>query len=395
MKARKRVIQGGTSAGKTYAIIPIIIDKCLKQKHKATVVAETLPAVKEGALDIFKTIMEETGRWIETNWNASNLTYTFGNKSRIQFKSFDSEGKAKVSGKRTILFLNEANHIPFPIADALIIRSTETYIDFNPDNEFWAHTEILPEHNSEFLLITYKDNEGLSKETMEDLMIKRSKAFFNTDLPIEELLKTENIKSEYWCNWWKVYGLGMIGNLQGVVFTNWKQIDNLPPNAKLKGYGMDFGYTNDPTTLTAIYEFEGVEYWDEVIYQTGLLNSDIARICKQLKVNSSVQIISDSAEPKTIQELKNYGLNVKKAEKGKDSVKFGIQTMQELEIRVTSKSINLIKELRSYIWLKDKNGISTNEPIDAFNHCIDGIRYFYLIDKNPKSKLKAPKTRYV
>ena len=363
MKARKKVIQGGTSAGKTYAIIPILIDKALKKERlKITVVAETLPAVKEGALDIFKTIMEETGRWIETNWNASSLTYTFGNKSRIQFKSFDTEGKAKASGKRDILFLNEANHIHFPIADALMIRSIETYIDFNPDNEFWVHTEVLQEHNSEFLLLTYLDNEGLSKETLEDLLIKKKKAE----------------TSDYWANWWKVYGEGQIGNLQGVVFTNWKQIDRIPEDAKLKGYGMDFGFTNDPTTLTAIYEFEGVEYWDEVIYQTQLTNAELSKLMTSRNVSKNVPIFADSAEPKSIQDLKNMGWrNIQGAEKGKDSVMFGIQAIQELDIKVTSSSLNLIKELRSYIWQKDKTGMSTNKPIDAFNHCIDGIRYFY------------------
>lgn len=369
MKARKRVIQGGTSAGKTYAVIPILIDKALKKERlKITVVAETLPAVKEGSLDIFKSVMEDTGRWIDSNWNASTLTYTFGNRTRIQFKSFDTEGKAKASGKRDILFLNEANHIPFHIADALMIRSKETYIDFNPDNEFWVHTEVLPEHNSEFLLLTYKDNEALSPETLEDLLIKKKKAE----------------TSEYWANWWKVYGEGQIGNLQGVVFTNWKQIDRIPEGAKLKGYGMDFGYTNDPTTLTAIYESEGVEYWEEIIYRTQLTNAEISKLMAANNVSKSVPIFADSAEPKSIQELKNMGWNnIKPADKGKDSVMFGIQYIQELDIKVTSNSLNLIKELRSYVWVKDKSGMTKNKPIDSFNHCIDGIRYFYTT-KNKK-----------
>lgn len=215
LKKRIKVVQGGTSSGKTYAIIPILIDRACKENHlKITVVAETLPAVKEGAMDIFKTIMLNTNRWIESNWNASTLTYTFGGtKSRIQFKSFDSEGKAKASGKRDILFLNEANHISFHIADALMIRSKETYIDYNPDNEFWVHNEILTQPNSEFLLLTYYDNEGLPPETLEDLMIKKSKAFHNVSVPDYELFLNGNVKNEYWANWWKVYGLGEIGSL--------------------------------------------------------------------------------------------------------------------------------------------------------------------------------------
>lgn len=377
MKARKKVVQGGTSAGKTYAIIPILIDKALKNpRKKITVVAETLPAVKEGALDIFVNTMYDTDRWIDRNWNASSLTYTFGNKSRIQFKSFDSVGKAKASGKRDILFLNEANTIAFDIADALMIRSKETYIDFNPDNEFWVHKEVIPEPNSEFLLLTYEDNEALPEETLEDLLIKKSKAFHDPYLPNDLLFQEPNIKSAYWANWWKVYGLGQIGNLEGVVFETWNEVETIPPNAKLLGYGMDFGYTNDPTTLTAIYELNNEYYWDEMIYETGMLNSDIARRCKQLGVNGV--IIAESSEPKTIQELKNHGLKIQPAEKGSDSIKFGIHKMQEKPFNVTRRSVNLKTELQKYKWATDRDGKSLNIPVDNFNHSLDGIRYFYI-----------------
>jgi phage terminase large subunit len=356
MKARKRVIQGGTSAGKTYAIIPILIDKALKKgRLKITVVAETLPAVKEGALDIFKTIMEDTGRWIDSNWNASSLTYTFGNKTRVQFKSFDTEGKAKASGKRDILFLNEANHIAFPIADALIIRSIETYIDFNPDNEFWVHTEVLPEHNSEFLLLTYLDNEGLSKETLEDLLIKKKKSE----------------TSSYWANWWRVYGEGQIGSLEGVIFNNWKTIDNIPDEARLIGYGLDFGYSNDPTAIVEVYKYNDQRVLNEICYNKGLSNSQIAKY-----ITTKLPCYCDSAEPKSIAELRMYGINAYGVTKGADSINFGIQIMQEESYLVTSKSLNLVNELRKYAWDKDKKtGAKLNKPIDSFNHIIDSTRY--------------------
>jgi len=376
MTARKKVVQGGTSAGKTYAIIPILIDRALKEPRlKITVVAETLPAVKEGALDIFINTMFDTNRWIDSNWNASSLTYTFKNRTRIQFKSFDTVGKAKASGKRDILFLNEANTVAFVIADALMIRSKETYIDFNPDNEFWVHTEVLPEPNSEFLLLTYEDNEALPEETLEDLLIKKSKAFHNPNLSDDKLFNPENIKNGYWANWWRVYGLGLIGNLEGVIFDSWREVDTIPPNAKLLGYGMDFGYTNDPTTLTAIYEFNNEHYWDELIYETGMLNSDIVRRCKQIGMNGV--IVADSAEPKTIQDLKNGGLKIQEALKGSDSIKFGIDKMQDVVIHITKRSTNLKTELQKYKWATDKDGKSLNVPIDAYNHSIDGIRYFY------------------
>lgn len=372
MTARKKVVQGGTSSGKTYAIIPIIIDKLIKNERlKATVVAETLPAVKEGALDIFKNVMFDTNRWIQDNWNASNLTYTFSNLSRIQFKSFDSVGKAKASGKRDILFLNEANHIDFEIADALMIRSKETWIDFNPDNEFWVHKETLQEPNSEFALINYEDNEALPKETLEDLLIKKDKAFFNTNLPYPDIYQTNNIKSEYWSNWCKVYIYGQIGSLEGVIFNNWQTIDKIPGDARLLGYGLDFGYSNDPTAIIEVYKYNDKRILNEICYLKGLSNAQIAK-----KITTKLPIYCDSAEPKSIAELRSYGLSAYAVTKGADSITFGIQTMQEQEYLLTSHSTNLINEFRKYAWDKDKRtGETLNKPIDDYNHAIDAIRY--------------------
>lgn len=365
MKARKKVIQGSTSSGKTYGIIPILYDKMIATDGlKVTVVAETLPAVKEGALDIFKNFMFEECRWSDACWNASTLTYTRPNRSRIQFKSFDSEGKAKASGKRDILFLNEGNHIPYKIADALMIRSKETWIDFNADAEFWAHTELLKEHNSQFLKLTYLDNEGIPKETLEDLLIKKAKA---------EEEERQGIKGYHW-NWWQVYGLGEIGSLQGVIFNNWTQIPELPKEAKLLGTGLDFGFTNDPTAAIEVYQHDGRYILHERIYQTGLLNSDIAKLLQP----HTATVIADSADPKSIEELRRAGVRIKGATKGTDSIRFGIQLMQEKHWYVTAESLNFIKELRGYVWETDKNGDPTGNPIGKLNHGIDGWRYWCL-----------------
>ena len=369
MKARKRVVQGGTSSGKTYGIIPVIADKCIKNNRlKATIVAETLPAVKEGALDIFKIFMFDTNRWIENHWNASNLTYTFSNGSRIQFKSFDSVGKAKSSGKRDILFLNEANHIPFDIADALMIRSKETWIDFNPDNEFWVHKETLKEHNSEFLLLTYHDNEALPKETLEDLLIKQDKAFFDSS---KEWKDTKNIKSDYWANWCYVYILGEIGSLDGVIFNNWQTIKTIPNEARLLGYGLDFGYSNDPTSIIEVYTYNGQRILNEICYQKELTNSQIAKL-----IPTKMPVYCDSAEPKSIVELKRLGVNSRPVTKGSDSINFGIQIIQEQNYLVTENSRNLITELQRYTWKTDKKtGEKLNQPIEDYNHAIDAFRY--------------------
>lgn len=369
MTARKKVIQGGTSAGKTYGIIPILIDKATKTPRlKITIVAETVPAVKEGAVTIFKDVMFDTNRFINERWNITDREYTFANGSKIQFKAYDSVGKAKASGKRDILFLNEANHIPFEIADALMIRSKETWIDFNPDNEFWVHREVMQEYNSEFLLLTYKDNEGCPPETIEDLLIKQEKA------------KT----SEYWTNWCRVYIDGEIGSLQGVIFTNWKQIDTIPIEANLIGYGLDFGYSNDPTAIVEIYKYNDKRIINELCYQKGLSNRDISKFIK-----TSHTVYCDSAEPKSITELRHYGIRAEAVIKGADSINFGIQIMQEQEYLITSKSTNVINELRKYSWDTDKRtGSNLNRPIDMFNHAIDAIRYHEMMSLGKPNKGK-------
>lgn len=371
MTARKKVVQGGTSSGKTYGIVPVISDKLMRKPNlKATVVAETLPAVKEGALDIFKTFMMDTFRWVDEHWNASTLTYTFANGSRIQFKSFDSVGKAKASGKRDILFLNECNHINFEIADALMVRSNDIWMDFNPDEEFWAHTEVLNEPNSEFLLLLYPDNEALPEQILEEIKIKMSKAFYNIELPYPEVMHESNIKNSYWANWAKVYVFGQIGSLDGVVFNNWSIIEKIPDEARLIGIGLDFGFTNDPTAIVEVYKYNDKRILNEVCYRKGMLNSDISKVLPK-----NVNIYADSAEPKSIQELRTYGFNIFPVTKGADSINYGISVMQEQEYLVTAGSQNLIKEFRSYTWATDKTGQRLNKPIDFNNHGIDATRY--------------------
>lgn len=363
MKARKKVVQGGTSAGKTFGILPILIDKCTRKPGlRITVVAESIPALKGGAVRIFKSVMQDTQRWFEERWLGNPMEYRFANGSVIEFRSFDTVGKAKAAGKRDILFINEAQYIPFEIADALMIRSLETWIDFNPDNEFWAHTEVLPEPNSEFLLLTYKDNEALPPETLEDLMIKQEKA------------KT----SEYWANWCRVYIDGEIGSLQGVVF-DFKQLDEIPASAELIGYGLDWGFTNDPSALIACYRIDKQLIFDELMYERRLTNRMIAAQMEQVQVSKYKQVVADSAEPKSIADLWNFGWsNVEASKKGPDSIRASIDKLQQWEIFVTSRSRNTIAELRSYVWDKDKAGNPLSVPVGKADHSIACMRYIAL-----------------
>jgi len=360
LKKRIRVVPGGTSAGKTFGILPILIDTAIKTPLlEISVVSETVPHLRKGALKDFIKIMKATGRWIDTNYNKTLLTYTFTNGSYIEFFSADQEDKVR-GPRRNILYINECNNISFQTYHQLAIRTDQTiWLDFNPSNTFWVHEELQDDEDAEWLILTYKDNEALSDSIIKEI----EKAW--------EKAKT----SSYWENWWKVYGLGLIGKLEGVIFDNWKLIDRVPAEAKLIGYTIDFGFTNDPTTITAAYKWNGKVIWDELVYQTGLTNGDIARLMKHHGIKRTDFVVADSAEPKSITEINQHGFNIRPAVKGKDSVNFGIDILQQDEFYVTKRSTNLIKELRKYAWDKDKTGKALNKAIDAFNHCIDAMRY--------------------
>ena len=355
LKKRIKIIQGGTSAGKTFGIIPILIDKATKQSNlEISVVAESIPHLRRGALKDFLKIMKWTNRYFDNRFNKSLLRYEFANGSVMEFFSADDSSKLR-GARRDILYVNECNNITFESYNELSIRTKrEVFLDFNPANEFWVHTELKDEHDSDFLILTYKDNEALDQSIVEQ--IEKNKAKITT--------------SSYWANWWRVYGLGEIGMLEGVVFTNYKIIDTIPKEAKLLGIGLDFGYTNDPTAIIEIYNYNGQRIVNEIVYQTGLLNSDIAKLLPK-----NVVVYADSSEPKSIDEIRRYGITIKGVTKGRDSINYGIDIMQSQNYLVTSNSVNLIKEFRSYCWDTDKAGKQLNKPQGKNDHAIDALRY--------------------
>lgn len=376
MSARKRVVQGGTSAGKTFGVLPILIDTALKHSGtEISVVSESIPHLRRGALKDFLKIMVWTKRMEEKKFNRSLLTYRFDNGSYIEFFSADQPDKLR-GARRNILYINEANNVDFESYQQLAIRTSgQIWLDFNPTAEFWAHTEVLKDDDAELIILTYKDNEALPQTIIDEI----------------EKAKVKAQTSKYWDNWWKVYGLGQIGSLQGVVFENWEQIDTVPKDAKLIAYGMDFGFTNDPTTLTGIYQYNGDYILDEIIYRTQLTTAELSSLMKSKGVAKNKSIYADSAEPKTIRELNNMGWTVKASEKGRDSIMFGINKMQQESFKVTKNSVNLVKELRSYVWDTDKTGQKLNKPIDSFNHAIDGVRYYFTTKDKYTGKYKILK----
>ena len=356
LSKRIRVVPGGTSAGKTYGILPILINLATKSKGlEISVVSESVPHLRKGALKDFLKIMKATGRYIDDHYNRTLLTYTFASGSYIEFFSADQEDKVR-GPRRNVLYINECNNISFETYHQLAIRTSDhIWLDFNPSHKFWVHEELTNEDDAEWLTLTYKDNEGLPESIVKEIEKAKEKA------------KT----STYWANWWKVYGEGKLGSLQGAVFTNWTQIDQIPKEAEYLGTGLDFGFTNDPTAAVDVYKYNGKLIFDEVLYQKGMHNNAIASALKGEKR----YIVADSAEPKSISELRQYGLTVIGAEKGRDSINAGIQLIQQYEILVTKRSTNLIKELRGYIWQTDRSGATLNKPVDYMNHGLDSCRY--------------------
>jgi phage terminase large subunit len=355
LKKRIKIIQGGTSAGKTFGILPVLIDKCAKEPGlEVSVVAESIPHLRRGALKDFIKVMRWTGRYNDDRFNKTLLRYEFGNGSVMEFFSADDASKLR-GARRDILYINECNNVSFESYNELSIRTKkEIFLDFNPANEFWVHTELKDEQDSDFIILTYKDNEALDEAIVNQIEKNKEKATTST----------------YWANWWRVYGLGEIGSLEGVIFSNWKIIDKIPEEARLLGYGLDFGFTNDPTSIIEVYNWNGQRILNEICYQTGLVNSDISK-----KLQKHVIAYADSSEPKSIEEIRRTGQQIKGVTKGADSIKYGIDVMQRQEYLVTNESTNLIKELRSYCWDSDKTGKLLMKPQAKNDHAIDAVRY--------------------
>ena len=357
LKKRIKIVRGGTSASKTFSILPILIDRAIKTSNlEISVVSESIPHLRRGALKDFLKIMMALGRYNDNQFNKSTLKYTFSNGSYIEFFSVDQPDKLR-GARRNVLYVNECNNVDFDSYYQLAIRTSgEIWLDYNPSSLFWVDRELLNQDDVDFITLTYLDNEALSETIVKEIESAKEKA------------KT----SSYWANWWQVYGLGQTGSLEGVCIPDWQEIQ-LPNEARLLCYGMDWGYSNDPTSLIAMYKYNDAYIFDELIYQKGLLNSDISNLLKTNNVNDIVY--ADSAEPKSIAELNSYGHNVLPVSKGRDSIVYGLNLINQNKVYVTSRSKNLINELRNYIWMVDKQGNKLNKPIDAYNHAIDAMRY--------------------
>lgn len=368
-------VQGGTSAGKTFGILPILIDIGAKNPNtEISIVAESIPHLKRGAMKDFKKIMADTGRWVSDRWNATDFKYTYANGTVIEFFSADNDSKLR-GARRDYLYMNECNNMTFHAYTELASRTKcGVYLDWNPTNSFWFHEELMNDEDVDFLIIDYRDNEACPEASLNFILKARSKGYHN---PNGNLNDETNIKNPFWANWYKVYGLGQLGSLQGAVYNNWVQCNDIPKEAELIAHGLDFGFVK-PAAMLDVYLYNGALYVDERIYQTQLTNELLVQKFEQTGVNRHTCIVADSAEPKSITDLSNAGYYIEDALKGGDSIRAGIKTLQQYTIYVTKQSLNLIKEFRQYKWAKNKKGETLDVPVKFMDHLMDALRYVAL-----------------
>lgn len=361
-----RAIRGGQGAGKTISILILLIDYCSRCPNKEVlIISAELTKMRLTVIKDFVKLMREIGIYREDYFLAGTL-YRFPNGSFIKFIGLDKEDVGK--GLRCdVAYFNEVNKVNAESYRQVASRAQVVYADYNPDAEFYIDEDVIPRDDCDFLQLTFEDNELLSERERGEIL-RYYENGYNKD---------GTIKNKYWANLWQVYGLGNIGNLQGVVFENWEEMAAVPREAELIAYGQDFGFTNDPAALIAAYRWNGHLVAEELIYENRLLNHQL--ISKYHVIGIRGNIVADSADPKSIEEIRQAGFAVEASRKGPDSVRASIQKLQQFEkIYIVSNTGNFQKEMRSYRWKTDATGKSLNEPVDKDDHLINALQYVAL-----------------
>jgi len=365
-----KVIQGGASASKTFSIMAILIGYAESYPNSLiTVAGMTYNHLATGTMRDFKKIMQETKRWNDVAFNKSAKIYTFSNGSQIEFLSTDN--MTSRGPRRDVLFVNEANGISYETFDQLATRTRDFVIlDYNPSAKFWAHEELVEKQKEKttFLVLTYLDNEALSSQERENIESRKPK------------------DGEEPSNWWCVYGLGQIGSLEGNVYSGWEEtsLEEIQKGALVR-YGLDFGFSNDETAMTAIYDLgENKLGIVELLYKKGMLGSQYAETLMSQNIDPNVLIVADSARPEIIAEIKNAGFRIVGADKNPGSVKRGIDRVSQRQIVYCGQ--NLKREYLSYAWRKKRSGEILDEPEDGNDHLLDSLRY--AIDDLSKKRIE-------
>ncbi|WP_404812069.1 PBSX family phage terminase large subunit [Capnocytophaga canimorsus] len=357
--------QGSSRSSKTYNILIWLIFYLLQNPNtRLSIVRATLPALKGSVFIDFKEILYKMGIFNEKALNKSDFVYHFPNGSWVEFFSTDSEQKLR-GRKRDVLYVNEANELKFIEWQQLKMRTTKfAIVDYNPSfsDDHWL-CELNKDKRTHHFISTYKDNPFLEQTIIDEI----------------ESLQHKN-KSL-----WHVYGLGQQAMIEGLIFEKIEIVDKIPEWAKKRFLGMDFGFTQDPTAIVEVAFLDNKIYIDEVCYQTKMLTSDIIKVLRNYQ---TYKIISESADPRLVQEIYNAGVNIHAVVKGQGSVMEGITKMLEFEICITQRSTNIIKEFKNYTYAQDKQGKFLNYPIDSFNHAMDAIRYVIIQEILGKNRQK-------
>lgn len=366
LRKRIRAVQGGTSASKTIGILQNLIDGAQSDEIATltSVVSESMPHLKKGAELDFLNMMKQQHYYDEQRWNRTDHQYHFETGSIMEF--FSADDASKVHGpRRQRLFINECNNIGFETFEQLEIRTEQfIFLDWNPVEDFWFYEDVEGKRDDvEVIKLNYLDNEAIHPDVRRSIELRRNRK-----------------------QWWQVYGMGERGEIEGRIYTGWQIIDAIPHEAKLVKKGLDFGYTNDPTALVDIYSYNGGYIIDELCFQTGMSNRQIYDVYSN---TTKALTIADSSEPKSIDELRGYGMLVLPSTKGPGSVLQGIQYVQDQKISVTKQSINVIKEYRRYLWETDRDGKIINEPEHTWSHSMDAVRYA-IASERPNKKAGKP-----
>ena len=362
------VNKGGTRSGKTWSLLQLcatLATHC--DGILISVVGETLPFLKRGVIRDFHSMMG--GAWNADKWNATDLVYSFDNGSQIEFFSADNEGKVHGSA-RDVLFINECYFVNWEIYRQLEVRTRALiFLDYNPRSRFWVDDNILGKPDVALIHSTYKDNPFLTDRQRQAI----------------EAYKDDE-------NWWRVYGLGEMGSVEGLIYTRWATVPEMPSTFKREFYCIDFGFTNDPTSILRV-RLSGGELWvEELAYRTAMLNGDIVNVLQQNHVQRNAQIVCDSAEKKSIAEINNIGgFRAVACVKGNGSIVSGITMVQAYKINVTKNSLGVIDELRNYSWKRDANGNYINIPIDRYNHSLDALRYGVTTFLQSQRSIRTPR----
>lgn len=383
LRRRIKLVPGGTSAGKTISTLQILIDKCQSDKTPTltSVVSESFPHLRKGAIRDFLNIMQEHRYFVDANWSKTDFTYTFETGSKLEFFSADQSGKVR-GPRRDRLYCNELNGLPQETWEQLLLRTRlEAWADWNPVADFWVYElygindegepPTSTDDRVDIIILTYKDNEALDAAIVDEI---ERKAAVNKQFR-------------------RVYAEGKRGEVEGKIYKDWQIIDTVPHEARIERRGLDFGYSADPAALVAVYYYNGGYILDQELYRTGMRNQPIADFIKNLPEPQTL-VIADSAEPKSIDDLSLAGLVVQGAEKGQGSLSRGINHVQDQRISMTKRSVDLIREYRNYMWKFDRDGKQLDVPEGGNDHAMDALRYALESLNGKKREVKIKRGAY-